>query len=201
MTASDDDTPVTAHRVIDGPPAFAWTDEPARGTDSREPVLSQLARLTPRYSSSTTGACHSGGARLHPSGDQAQSASPCGSTRCCAGRPAKEESWHVAAGRLAASAPCEEALRDASCACSRRTMTPAPFGRLSPAFLASSLSSRQLAPAWGGARLGENDGRDPWSRAVATPSRALGNRRRPCLPTPRVITRADQLSYSVPLSR
>ncbi len=28
MTASDDDTPVTAHRVIDGPPTFAWTDEP-----------------------------------------------------------------------------------------------------------------------------------------------------------------------------
>ncbi len=43
MTASDDDTPVTAHRVIDGRPAFAWTDEPARGTDSREPVLRSLA--------------------------------------------------------------------------------------------------------------------------------------------------------------
>lgn len=43
MTASDDDTPVAAHRVIDGPPAFAWTDEPARGTDSREPGLRSLA--------------------------------------------------------------------------------------------------------------------------------------------------------------
>ncbi len=42
MTASDDDTPVTAHRVIDGPPAFAWTHEPARGTDSREPGLRSL---------------------------------------------------------------------------------------------------------------------------------------------------------------
>jgi len=28
VTTSDDDTPVTAHRVIDGPPTFAWTDEP-----------------------------------------------------------------------------------------------------------------------------------------------------------------------------